>query len=230
MGVVLLVRHGQASFGTDDYDRLSDLGLEQARVLGAALRDRVQQLGAVFVGSMRRHRQTADACLEAMGALRPVSVDRAFDEFDHDEVIARLDPRYGDKTALAAELAAAPEPRRAFQEMFVRAMKRWAAGEHNHDYAESWSAFGHRCADGFERVSRATGKQDTTLVFTSGGPIAVLMSALLRIPAERGFELQFRLVNAGVSKVLVGSRGASFGSLNEHGHFEHAGRRLLTYG
>ncbi len=34
---ILLVRHGQASWGADDYDQLSPLGDEQSRVLGAAL-------------------------------------------------------------------------------------------------------------------------------------------------------------------------------------------------
>jgi broad specificity phosphatase PhoE len=35
MGQVLLIRHGQASFGADDYDVLSDLGWTQGRALGA---------------------------------------------------------------------------------------------------------------------------------------------------------------------------------------------------
>ena len=37
MSRILLVRHGQASFGADDYDDLSPTGHEQSRVLGAAL-------------------------------------------------------------------------------------------------------------------------------------------------------------------------------------------------
>ena len=37
MGVLYLIRHGQASFGTDDYDRLSDLGHEQSRLAGRHL-------------------------------------------------------------------------------------------------------------------------------------------------------------------------------------------------
>ena len=37
MGVLLLVRHGQASLGTADYDRLSDIGRRQAQVTGARL-------------------------------------------------------------------------------------------------------------------------------------------------------------------------------------------------
>ena len=37
MSQVLLVRHGQASWGSDDYDVLSDLGERQSRMLGEAL-------------------------------------------------------------------------------------------------------------------------------------------------------------------------------------------------
>ena len=37
MSTILLVRHGQASFGAADYDNLSPTGHEQSRVLGAAL-------------------------------------------------------------------------------------------------------------------------------------------------------------------------------------------------
>ena len=37
MSKILLVRHGQASFGAADYDNLSPTGHEQSRVLGAAL-------------------------------------------------------------------------------------------------------------------------------------------------------------------------------------------------
>ncbi len=229
MGVVLLIRHGQASFGSEDYDQLSELGQEQARVLGHALRTRVPRLGIVVVGSMRRHRQTAELCLREMGSGASIVVDPSFDEFDHDEIIARLEPRFTDKRVLSAELSGAAEPRRAFQDLFARAMKRWATGQHD-DYTESWDAFRMRCSEGFARVAASTGREETSLIFTSGGPIAVVMSALLAVPQDRAFEIQFRLVNAGVSKVLVGRRGSSFGSLNEHGHFEHEGRRLVTHG
>ena len=60
MGVVLLVRHGQASFGTDDYDVLSETGWEQARLLGAWLAGRGVTPDVVVRGGMRRHRETAE--------------------------------------------------------------------------------------------------------------------------------------------------------------------------
>jgi len=229
MGVILLVRHGQASFGANDYDQLSPLGMEQARMLGASLRSRVAALGSVVTGSMRRHRQTAELCLEAMGQQPCVAEDPGFDEFDHEEVIAKL-PSSEERGLDAAMRGGSPDPRRAFRAMFVQAIERWAGGQHDSDYAQSWGAFQRRCLQAFERASLSVGRDDTALIFTSGGPIAVVMSSLLPIAADRAYELQLRLVNAGVSKVLVGRGGVSFGSLNDHSHFEHAGRRWVTHG
>ncbi|NWD90503.1 phosphoglycerate mutase family protein, partial [Pseudomonas sp. K5002] len=37
MGSIYLIRHGQASFGADDYDVLSPIGVQQAQVLGRHL-------------------------------------------------------------------------------------------------------------------------------------------------------------------------------------------------
>ncbi|HEX5612745.1 MAG TPA: phosphoglycerate mutase family protein, partial [Burkholderiales bacterium] len=40
MAELYLVRHAQASFGTEDYDRLSELGRRQARWLGEYFAER----------------------------------------------------------------------------------------------------------------------------------------------------------------------------------------------
>ena len=39
MSVLLLVRHGQASWGAADYDVLSDLGHEQSRLLAKVFKE-----------------------------------------------------------------------------------------------------------------------------------------------------------------------------------------------
>ena len=41
MAELYLIRHAQASFGADSYDRLSDLGHQQRQSLGKALADQV---------------------------------------------------------------------------------------------------------------------------------------------------------------------------------------------
>ena len=128
MGAVYLVRHGQASFGQDNYDQLSDTGFEQARVLGEALRARLTGLDAVFLGTLARHRQTAETCLAALGMNVPQRVLPGFDEFNHDELVHRHTPRYADPAVLRAELLQAEDPRRAFQALFAQAVERWVTG------------------------------------------------------------------------------------------------------
>ena len=39
MSELLVIRHGQASFGQDNYDVLSDLGHRQSKAVGALLRE-----------------------------------------------------------------------------------------------------------------------------------------------------------------------------------------------
>ena len=57
MGTLYLVRHGQASFGADDYDQLSALGRQQAVRLGEYWRGKGQHFDAVITGTLRRHAQ-----------------------------------------------------------------------------------------------------------------------------------------------------------------------------
>ena len=126
---IVLVRHGQASFGADDYDRLSTLGTEQARLLGQWWARLGAAPGTVLRGSLRRHRETATASLDALqgqGNARAdvatpstpqVIEDAGFDEFDHHEVLARHAPELAAPGALARHLAAQDDPRRAFQQI-----------------------------------------------------------------------------------------------------------------
>ena len=58
MAEVIVVRHGQAAFATDDYDRLTEVGWEQSRLLGEHFASAEQHFDAVFTGTMRRHRET----------------------------------------------------------------------------------------------------------------------------------------------------------------------------
>ena len=67
MGVLLLVRHGQASLGTADYDRLSDVGRRQAQVTGARLARTDLAVDRVVSGALTRQRDTAEAVLAALG-------------------------------------------------------------------------------------------------------------------------------------------------------------------
>lgn len=229
MGAIYLIRHGQASFGKADYDQLSETGFHQAKVLGAALRARVPRPDAVYSGTMRRHRETAEACLAAMAvAAQPVEA-AGYKEYDHDEIVLRFKPEYADHAFREADLKRHDNPRRAFQQIFTQAIGRWVSGQHDADYGESWLAFRARCTQALDETIRQLGPSKTALVFTSGGPITAIAQNLLQIPDEHAFGLNWTLANCGVTKIIYSERGKYLSSLNEHAHFEGALRELITY-
>jgi broad specificity phosphatase PhoE len=229
MGTLYLIRHGQASFGRADYDALSPTGLEQSRLLGEALRPRLPQLDAAVTGTMQRHRQTAEACLAAMGLALERREIAGFNEYDHVELVARLEPRYADHAALGADLAKTPDPRRAFQALFSKAMERWMSGAHDGEYSESWRAFQDRCNDAVTGLVAQLGASRTALVFSSGGAIAAICQRLLGISDSQAFRINWTLANCSITKLIYSERGVQLSTLNEHGHFEGRDPKFITY-
>lgn len=230
MGAIYLIRHGQASFGARDYDALSATGLEQAGVLGAALRLRVPQVDAVISGGMRRHQQTAQGCLQAMGLPAQWTEHTGWNEYDHDEIVERYKPEYESGLKLRWDMARTLEPRKAFQAMFEKAVERWIGGEHDTEYREPWPQFSGRVNGALHALVRDLGKSRTALVFTSGGVISAICTDLLHVPTRDAYRLNRVVANASVTKLIYGGSGVHLSSFNEHAHFEGEGReRLITY-
>lgn len=211
MGQVLLVRHGQASWGADDYDVLSSLGELQAHTAGVSLKE--QEPDAVVHGAMRRQRRTAELMVAAAEWSVVPRLEEAWDEMDHQAVL----------DAQPREFDGEPDARQ-FQAWYEKATRRWLSGEHDGDYAETWPEFRDRVLAGLDALVGAGGN-GTTVVVTSGGPISVVVADLLDSPSayERIAPV---VVNASVTKVVVGSRGRTLVSFNEHGHLTG---QLLTY-
>ena len=218
MGQLLLVRHGQASFGADDYDVLSERGWEQGRRLGAWLRDQGVQPTSVVQGTLRRHRETAEAMMEAAGwGERLVTIDAGWDEFDHVGLVA-------DHPEIAGENHATVD-RRRFQEIFEEATARWTAGE-NAGAAESYAGFVARVRASLDTAMEGCGSGETVVVVTSGGPIAVVAASLVdptcvddqAATARLWARFNTVVVNAAYTRLLVGSTGARLLTFNEHHH------------
>src|SRR5690606_9149251 len=129
MAAIYLIRHGQASWGKRDYDALSEQGVEQAKILGKALAQRIDTPDRIICGGMRRHRQTAEHALAAMGLRSDWHEDKRWDEYDHQELIVRHKPLYKSRTLMLADLARTLKPKETFQEIFEQALHRWVARE-----------------------------------------------------------------------------------------------------
>jgi broad specificity phosphatase PhoE len=231
MGAIYLLRHGQASFGSNNYDQLSATGHEQARVLGRALKARGVDPEVLIAGSMQRHRETAQGALSelALSAELPLQTHEGVNEFDHENVIEVAEPRYVDKLVMMGEMAATGDPRRAFQKFFQDAVSRWVGGNHDDEYKEPWSVFKLRCVRALDDLVKQTPPKGTTLVFTSGGTISVICAHLLGLSDAQAFSINWTLANAGITKVLAGRDGLHLISVNEHAHLEGAQPGMLTY-
>ena len=93
MPEIFLVRHGQASFGAQDYDELSPLGRTQSRALGRWLRAQGIRFDAAWCGERVRQRDTALLALAEMGQALEPGVDAAFNELDADRLLRHAVPR-----------------------------------------------------------------------------------------------------------------------------------------
>jgi broad specificity phosphatase PhoE len=216
MGVVLLVRHGQASFGAADYDVLSETGHEQSRLLGAWLAERKVVPDVVLRGAMRRHRETADGMLEGAGWDVPVEVDAGWDEFDHLGVVAAL-----------PDLPEGQLDRRGFQRVFEQATTRWTGGAFDADYPEPYAAFVARVRGALDRACAAAGPGGTVVAISSGGPVAAACAALVdptgedpAVLARLWSRFNTVTVNSSVTRVVVGSTGPRLLTFNEHAHLD----------
>lgn len=231
MSTVTLVRHGQASFGAADYDRLSPTGVRQARLLGEWWARCGDGAATVVCGTLRRHRDTAAACLDGWGISAPAwHQDAGFDEFDHAEVLARHSPDLSGPSGVARFLAEQADPQRAFQRLFADAVARWAGGAHDGDYRESWPAFKARCAGALARAAALCADGGPVVVFTSGGPIGAMVQHLLGIPDATVFDLHWALVNGGVTRLRRRGGRLTVGSVNGTAHLDSVGDAgLITY-
>lgn len=205
MGAIFLIRHGQASWGTANYDELSSLGEEQARHLGYTWEAAGWLPTTAVAGSMKRHRQTALDALAAAGQDEGYDVDHGWDEFDHEAVMEAHIPGFQTK-----------DPR-AFQDAFVWATDRWAAGEAEGDH-ESFVEFSARVLAAFDRLALNAGRGQTSVAFTSGGPIAIVASHLLTGDTTLWSTLNSVVINTAVTKIVTGRSGRTLLSFNEHGH------------
>jgi len=233
MGQIYLVRHGQASFGAANYDQLSELGYEQARLLGQWYANSHQAFHKVVTGGMVRHRQTADTCMAELPkpALADTEwvTDDDFAEFDHHEVLLRHCPEFGDAAAFKALMASHVDPSRALEHLFRAAMQRWMGGWHDDEYTETWPDFRRRCVRALERLDTPGGKQ-TTIVFTSGGVISTLMQHLLGLQDFQVMELNWTLANCGVTRLLQRPGQFTLSYLNNYSHLEWLGQPgTVTY-
>jgi broad specificity phosphatase PhoE len=196
MGTLYLVRHGQASFGADDYDQLSERGHRQSVQLGRYWAQRGMVFDAVITGTLRRHAQTWAGIAEGAGlAIEPLAWP-GLNEYDSEAVIRTIHPHELPKVSNEAE---APERFRAHFRLLRDGLAQWMAGTVSPQGMPTYDEFVRGVTSALDHV-RANHVQRKVLIVSSGGPIATAVGHVLGLSPERTIDLNMRIRNSAVTE------------------------------
>ncbi|MDC0738015.1 histidine phosphatase family protein [Cognatishimia sp. SS12] len=188
MAQLTFVRHGQANTGARDeasYDRLSDLGHQQARWLGEYLHQTGDHYQRVYCGTLQRHIETA----ESMGAATfgEITVDPRLNEFPYFSLEQAMQAQHG---------LAPPTSREEFAAHLPQVLAAWAS-DSLENVDESFGDFAARVSDVTADIAAGKGR---ALVITSGGLISTVMRETLRLEIDGWAQLCLAIMNSSVHR------------------------------
>ena len=192
MGNLYLVRHGQASFGADDYDNLSALGVRQSERLGQYFTQRLIKFDAVVTGSLRRHAQTWAGIAQGGNFQMVPNVRPGLNEYDSEAVIRAIHP-------FPLEKAESPEAYRAHFRLLRDGLRQWMNGVVSPVGMPTYPEFVRGVTSALDHVR--TEHSGNVLMVSSGGPISTAIGHLLGTTPETTVELNFRIRNSSVTEL-----------------------------
>ena len=191
MGTLYLVRHGQASFGADDYDVLSELGMRQAVRLGEYFKTKGITFDAALTGTLQRQISTFAGICEGMGSGLEAARWPGLNEYDSEAVIAAIHPHKLEKPT-------SPEMYRSHFRLLRDGLKQWMDGVVSPKGMPAYGDFVAGITAALDHV-RSTHTGNVLLV-SSGGPISTAVGHVLGTSPETTIELNLRIRNASVTE------------------------------
>lgn len=225
MGVIYLVRHGQAGHDENGYGSLTDLGREQVRNVGKHLARRVGRLNFAESGSLARQLETVQEIVAQFkdGTSPEPVVNKGWNEYDLTRLTSRDMPPVG-KSAEAADA------QRDFQRDLDKALLAWAADGHSTG-AGSYAEYRGSIREALKEIATFAGPGQVALAASSAGTIAAVVAELWGVDSQTWPVIARTMVNASITKLIVGSTGINVMSVNDHAHADtpdDQGRRPLV--
>lgn len=216
MGTLYLVRHGQASFGADDYDRLSALGHKQSVRLGEYFRHQGLSFEAVLTGTLRRHVQTFEGIAQGLDLKTEPLTWPGLNEYDSAAVIAAIHPQPLDK-------ADTPEMYRHHFRLLRDGLAQWMAGVVSPRGMPSYADFAAGVSSALDHVrSQYSGN---VLIVSSGGPISTAVGQVLGTTPETTIELNLRIRNSALTEFAFTPKRHMLLTYNTLPHLDHTDYR-----
>ncbi len=242
MSELYLIRHAQASFGSDNYDQLSALGADQSRWLG----DYFAGLGLTFdhlvVGDMQRHRQTMDGILKGMkegmkegpnegmdATGSSYQVHTGLNEYNFKQLVAGFGRAFPEDE-LYRQILQQPTDKSAYYRLLRRVLSAW------HDDKipkpeETWQAFADRVVAAASLIRSLAEPGNRVLAVSSGGAISAFIGHVLSLSPEKVFDLNLQIKNTSISRFFFNRDKLNLSGFNAIPHLETVGRsQYITYG
>ncbi len=230
MGSIYVVRHGQAAFGTDHYDRLTELGFAQARLLGAHMGARGIRFDAIFTGTLQRQIETVQGILEGHAQLGMDLTQERFTGLDEYIPEALMLAHFG-AIPPPAEAAARRDPAvvREHFRLLREALLAWADDRIKPVGMATFGVFQEQAVAALIEA-RTRFSDGHVLIVSSGGPIAAMVAAAMKAPPAAAVELNLRIRNSSLSEFAATPRRHHLVSFNAVPHLDtHPDRGLITY-
>ncbi len=203
MGTLLLIRHGQASYGEADYDRLSSRGQDQARIVGTHLATaRIDQL---YVGPLKRQVGTAALAAETAQNLPAPTTLPELAEYPAFELLQHFMPKLVASDPRFAALTQTPT-RELMNEAFHTILGRWARDEWEVAGVERVSEFADRVRRGLDQIVRDVRSGARIAVVTSAGPIGVAVGLTFGASPHHMIRTSTVIRNASITELRFRSR------------------------
>jgi len=223
MTTLYLVRHGQASFAAENYDRLSDLGHRQSAWLGEHFASRGIAFARAVSGTLERQRQTARTLLDSMGSTMPVDEHPGWNEYSGDALYRAYHGEGWAKARARGDV-------REFYRTIKAALLDWSEERLAGDLPETWKQFGERTTAAMRAACEGLPAGACVLAASSGGAISRAVSTLLQAPATTAIELNLQYRNAAFCEIFVSPRSMRLVSFNCIPHLDRPDRAdAITY-
>ena len=235
MASLYLIRHGQASFGSANYDQLSPLGQRQADVSGRFFADTELHFAQAVSGDLSRQRETGERVLARQPRPATLRIDPRLNEVDNEGQIAGLLPILCERDAAFAErVKAGRSDSKQYQKVIQAVFNAWVSPDcPDLPDTASWPDYVAGVQGALEDAMAQAESGTDTAIFTSGGTIATAVSWVLGVPHDKIYGFYEPVFNCSITRVIFSRGRSSLSTYNEISHLQllsaELNERLVTY-
>lgn len=216
MATLYIVRHGQASFGADDYDKLSPLGRRQAQAVGEYFRACGIALDAAYSGDLLRQRDTAKLVLQQQQNEVDYHVDARFNEVENDAQIKHLLPEVIlQNPAIEQLVSKGLSASKDYQKVIDAVFNYWVSPACDSAELQSWPDYSGGVRQALADVMQQQGAGKTTAIFTSGGTLATIVAQVLGLGGDKTYQFYEPVMNCSVTRLFYSGSRVSLSYFND---------------